>query len=605
MVFLLSLLVFFLLPVYAVISEQITSLVYLWQIKEYRWDRVASFLRYDRELTNKEVVVNMAKLAVLILALAFLITPSGSVLLVSVALTFLIYILQTFSLIQKIISKKIHRPKLKSIRNLLILAGTFVIVLAPSILIINYLFRVQSALPGGSIFTTESGTLPGFSELLPHTVNGFLVLPLPVVLLVMATVVAVSVDMVTSPAVIFVVALTGPLAYVKRHQLMNRAKAIIVAHKDLKVVGITGSYGKSSTKELLFQLINEKFRTVRTPKNFNTDVGVAATIIKEVKPKTEVLIAEMGAYTKGEIASSVKVAPPDVSIVTAVGEQHLSLFGSMENTFAAKYEIVEGLKPNGVAILNGNNEYCLNMAAKTDKRTIVYYLFESSKQAAAEIHEDERHKDPEKVAEDENLYASDLELKHGGYHFQLSHKGERYKIQSTLKARHNVSNLLAAVAAALELGMTLKEVADKLNTTKFDLAYLNEKSGINGSIIIDDGYNSNPEGFGVALDYLDKFRSGAKKWVIVQSLIELGDAKNKVYSKLAARIVNVADGVITTDRTLAKYLALQKKDYKVLLTDYATGLTLVYKEQVKQGDVVLLEGAMPTEMLAKIVTHPE
>jgi UDP-N-acetylmuramoyl-tripeptide--D-alanyl-D-alanine ligase len=605
MVFLLSLLIFFLVPVYAVILEQITSLVYLWQIKEYRWDRVASFLRYDRELTNKEVIINITKLAVLVLALAFLISPSGSVLLISVALGFLVYVLQTFSSLQRIVGKKIHRPKLKSIRNLLVLAGSLIVVLAPSVLIVAYLFQVQASLPGGQIYPIQTGNLPDFKELIPHSVNGFLVLPLPVVLLVMATVVAVSADLVTSPAVIFMVALTGPLAYVKRTQMMNKARSIIAGHKQLKIVAITGSYGKSTTKELLFQIINEKFHAVRTPKNFNTDVGVAATIIKEVKPKTEVLIAEMGAYTKGEIASSVKVAPPDISIVTAVGEQHLSLFGSMENTFAAKYEIVEGLSSKGVAILNGNNEYCLNMAAKTDKRTIIYYLFESSKQGATEIHEDERHKEPEKVAEDENLYATDLELKPQGYHFQLSHQGERYNVQSNLKARHNVSNLLAAVAAAVELGMSLKEVAAKLNNTKFELAYLNERNAINGSTIIDDGYNSNPEGFSVALDYLDKFKAKAKKWVMVQSLIELGDSKNKVYRQLSAKIIKVADAVITTDRTLAKHLVLQKKDFKVIVTDYAIGLSQTYKEQVKSGDVVLLEGAMPTEMRSQIITHPK
>lgn len=143
-----------------------------------------------------------------------------------------------------------------------------------------------------------------------------------------------------------------PADFYLKKKIIQNAKKKLENLQHLEVVAITGSYGKTSTKDILYTLLWKKFKVVKTPKSFNTPMGIAQTILEEVKENTDILIAEIGAYKKGEIAEIAKFIKPDIGIITAIGPQHLERFGSIENIRKAKFELVENLSSSGIAILN-------------------------------------------------------------------------------------------------------------------------------------------------------------------------------------------------------------------------------------------------------------
>src|SRR3990167_10670397 len=147
-----------------------------------------------------------------------------------------------------------------------------------------------------------------------------------------------------------------PLDTYKKNKIVSSAKKKIDRLENLKVVAITGSFGKTSTKDILYALLWKKYRVVKTPTSFNTKLGVSQTILEDIKENTQIFIAEAGAYKKGEIAEIAKLLNPSIGIITAVAPQHLGKFGSLENIAKAKFELVENLAKNGVAILNNESE---------------------------------------------------------------------------------------------------------------------------------------------------------------------------------------------------------------------------------------------------------
>lgn len=169
------------------------------------------------------------------------------------------------------------------------------------------------------------------------------------------------------------VVITSPVNWLGKTILMEMAKKRIELVKP-KIIGITGSYGKTSSKEMLTLALERHFNVVKTLKNENTEISIARRILKAVKPGVEIFVMEVGAYKRGEIARVCRMAPPDISWITAIGNQHLDLFGGMDNLKRAKFEIVEGLKPDGVAIFNktAGEEDLIRWAKDLKIKSVVY-----------------------------------------------------------------------------------------------------------------------------------------------------------------------------------------------------------------------------------------
>jgi UDP-N-acetylmuramoyl-tripeptide--D-alanyl-D-alanine ligase len=316
----------------------------------------------------------------------------------------------------------------------------------------------------------------------------------------------------------------------------------------LKIIGITGSYGKSTTKEILKLILSERYKTYATPENVNTDIGVANTILKNVSIIADVFIVEMGAYKKGEIKAICEITPPDISIITGINEQHLSLFGTIQNTLQAKYEIVEYAKKDSVVILNGDCEALIPLA-------------------------------------------SDIKSKRDSMVFNVHYRGKIQRFEVYILGEHNVSNILAAVCAASEVGMSLLEISKMLKkkTKRTKIGRLVVKKSRYGYYVIDDSYNSNPDGFDAALDFFAS-QKGDKKVLVTIGIIELGEAVEAIYQRLAQKIVKTCNILVTTDEKLRYAVKQVKGDFPVIFDKGVKKQLDFLKNRVKKDDIVLFEG---------------
>lgn len=584
------LIIFFLLPALVVISKNVLWFVYFWQIKEYRIDRVVSYYRFDREYKPKERFEFISKILLVGASVILLLVPFGQLLILIPILTYVLYVIAFQNAVRSIISKGLTRPRIKSIRNILLLTGSFstaAIALLIGYLIFNNNQQVAANLPElfGGVF---SDLTPSQSYAIAYAAY----------VLVFASIFALLLDLLTFLIVTVFVSLTEPLSQYRRQRLIKKASSIIKRNKTLRIVAVTGSYGKTTTKEMLYQILSKHFKTVKTPENKNTEVGVAMTIIDSIKQDTEVFIAEMGAYRKGEIYNSTKIAPPDISIVTAVGDQHLSIFGSVENIFHAKYEIVEGLKAEGIAVLNGNNEYCLRMAERTEHDSILYFSVNDQIVSTTDV---EPEKDSsKKFPRDNHAYAKNIKVSTNGITFDFVYGRKTHKIKTDLRALHDISNLMAAMIASIKLGLSSDLVVKTVNDINIEVPYWNVREGVSGTILIDDGYNANPVGFMEALKYLANYQTTGKRYVVTEGFIELGRSKESRYQEMAEQIVRCADVLVTSDKYLWSVVADIDLEFNAIYTESAKFFTGILLENLVDGDVVLLEGSLPASVLREI-----
>jgi len=280
----------------------------------------------------------------------------------------------------------------------------------------------------------------------------------------------------------------------------------------IPVVAVTGSNGKTTTKELVAQLLGARWRTLRSPGNFNNEVGLPLTLL-DLGPEFEVLVVEMGMRGRGEIARLCQLARPTAGIVTNVGVSHLELLGSQEAIAAAKAELVEALPSDGLAVLNGDDPWVRAMAGQTRARVVTYGL------------------------EQGEVTARDLELGADGARFQLVWEGRQAPVQLPLLGRHNVLNALAAAACALGLGMELAAVADALGRVQAPKLRL-ERVAVRDFTVLNDAYNASPASMAAALEVLAQVAPG-RKGAVLGDMLELGpvtEAEHLAVGRRAAQV---------------------------------------------------------------------
>lgn len=304
---------------------------------------------------------------------------------------------------------------------------------------------------------------------------------------------------------IFMGLMAFPSMFYKDTQI-NKAIAKLRRHKDVLVIGITGSYGKGSTKEYMYTVLSQKFNTLKTPATFNTPIGIARTILNHLNKSTEVFIVEMGAYKIGEIADMCQFVQPKIGVLTAVNAQHVSLFGSIENTMKAKYELIEHLPVNGKALFNGNNERAYSLYKSTRKRK--KYLYYS----------DIDNANPNKA----QIVATNVKVHPTSVTFDAAIDGETYKnLRVNLVGRHHIENILPALFVAKTLGMKKTEIRNALKEIRPLYKTMEPYRGNEtGTLYIDDTYNANPASVLSAVDFLSHLRG--KKALVLQPMIELG-----------------------------------------------------------------------------------
>ena len=345
----------------------------------------------------------------------------------------------------------------------------------------------------------------------------------------------------------------------------------------LKVLGITGSFGKTSVKFISDTILSEGLRVKNTPSSFNTPMGLSKIINNELERDREVFIAELGAKVPGEIHEVAELVQPDIGIITAIGPTHMHLFKTIENIQKTKYELIEDLPEDGIAIFNYDNDYVKPLADKTKKKTYRYGT-----------------KDIEKL----DVYADDIKVNEGGSEFILHIKGAgEIKCSTKLLGVHNISNLLASATAAHVLGLTLEEIQRGISKVEPVEHRLSLIPSSNNTIVIDDAFNSNPVGFRAALDVLREFKDH-RKIIITPGMVELGDMEEDENRKIGQVMADVLDLAILVGkkRTLPIYEGLKDKNFdeeKIYRVSSLNEATEVLAKISMPGDVVLFENDLP------------
>lgn len=361
-------------------------------------------------------------------------------------------------------------------------------------------------------------------------------------------------------------------------KFFNMAKTKLRNMEKMKKIGITGSYGKTSVKFFTDTIVSEKYNTLKTPESYNTPMGVSKVINQELVNSHEVFISEMGARNIGDIAEMGELIGHSIGVITSVGPAHIDTFKTIENIAKTKYEIIDKLSEDGIAIFNYDNKYVKELADKTIDRKKILYGLDNINEL--------------------DIYARDISVSEIGSEFILGLKsGEEISCKTNILGKHNIQNILAGASVGIALEMSLEEIArgiSKIEAVPHRLQLINPGTGV---IIIDDAFNSNPDGAKAALEVLSAFEDG-RKIIITPGMVELGEMEAEEHRKFGVNIGNTCDYAILIGKNRTKDIEKGilstnfDGDYIYVVNTLDEAVKLL-QGITKQKDVVLFENDLP------------
>ena len=363
---------------------------------------------------------------------------------------------------------------------------------------------------------------------------------------------------------------------------INDAKRILAEHQDLRIIGITGSFGKTSVKYYLTTLLSEGFRVLMTPESFNTPMGVVRTIRNDLKPAHEIFVCEMGARHVGDIREICDIVHPDDGIITSIGHQHLETFHTLDNIINTKYELFDAVEEKkkkkgfqtgkNLKFINGDNEIIASHMKYKD--AITYGMGEN------------------------NMYrAADIKVSKAGTSFTVTSPDADHEEYTTkLVGQHNVENIVGAIACANCMGIPLAKLRPavrRLESVPHRLELLQH-----GAVsILDDAYNSNPAGAKVALDTLALF-DDVVKILVTPGMVELGDKEAEYNMEFGRQAAAVCDYIILVGKQAQPIADGAREagfdENKLFIRDTLSEATaLMYEVDCGKEKVILLENDLP------------
>ena len=340
-------------------------------------------------------------------------------------------------------------------------------------------------------------------------------------------------------------------------------------------IGITGSFGKTSTKNFLSTILSEKYSVCVTPFNFNTPLGITRTVLQYLDYGNQVFIAEMGARQVGDIKELCELVKPQFGIVTAVGAQHLATFQTLENIKKTKSELPNYLGKDGICVFDMDNENTLDIANNSSCKKVCISL---NNQKA-------------------DIYASDIITTTQGTRFKLHLGKESFECSTKLLGLHNISNLLLCVGLAKQLDLTNEQILQgisKVMPVEHRLQLINAKNNVT---ILDDTYNSSIDGSKRALEVLSMFED-RRKIVVTPGLVELGTIERLENYNFGLRISKVADLVVILNK--AHYASIKQglieggfDEKKIYQAENLLASQNILKDILKSKDVILWENDLP------------
>lgn len=359
----------------------------------------------------------------------------------------------------------------------------------------------------------------------------------------------------------------------------RKAKKKLKGMPNLKKIGITGSYGKTSCKNILNDILNVEFISSTTPKNYNTTYGMILTVNNYLDKFNDIFVAEMGAFQRGDIKKICDFVKPQYGILTKIGTAHLESFGSQENIQKGKFELIESLPSDGIAVLNRDDELQVSYHLKNKCRVIWIGI----------------------DAEDADVRATNLKFDYRGTSFDCHFKGDKntYHFETCLLGKNNVYNILGALALGEAFGISKEKLIVGVKKVK-PIAHRLELKKMGNINLIRDDYNSNPVGAKAALDML-KLMPG-KRVIVTPGMIELGNREYELNLELGRQIAQVCDEVILVGEHQTKPIqeGLQLEDYPEKKVHIINNVVIAYQllQQMKESGkdlYALFENDLPDQ----------
>lgn len=366
---------------------------------------------------------------------------------------------------------------------------------------------------------------------------------------------------------------TFPLEELIKKYYENDARRILNKYDNLISIGITGSYGKTSTKNIINDIINQHFLTLITPASYNTPMGITRTIRGKLKPIHEVFVCEMGADKVGDIEYLMNFVKPKIGVVTSIGPQHLATFKSQENIVIEKMKEIEMLDSDGVGFINLDNEYINNYQIKNNCKIVSVGIDN----------------------ENADYVAKNIKHSKDGSTFSVKINNKTYKFTTSLLGKHNITNILLAIAIAYELKIDVEDIVKYVSKIK-QVEHRLEIKKINGFTFIDDAFNSNPVGSKMALDVL-KLMSG-NRVIVTPGMIDLGERQDEINYEFGQYMADKVDIVILVGekQTIKIYQGLLHCDFNMknvhVYKTVKDAFNYIYNN-LSSKDTILLENDLP------------
>lgn len=376
--------------------------------------------------------------------------------------------------------------------------------------------------------------------------------------------------------VIIAVVILMPVEKAINRKFYNEAAGILRSMPNLTVVGVTGSYGKTSTKHYLNRILSEKYDVLMTPGSYNTPMGVIRTVREMMKPYNEVFICEMGAKQKGDVKEICDLVHPQIGIITAVGPMHLETFKTIENVRDTKFELADALPADGLCVVN--NDFIPSAGRKVDNVETLRYGISNPAEC--------------------QFTATEIKYTPQGTSFKVrGPKGEEYSFETRLVGECNIANLLGAIIVALHLNVPYERIKYAVASIAQVEHRLSIKQTPGGVTIIDDAFNSNPTGSRMAVDVLSHFTEG-KRIIITPGMIELGSKQEELNKELGKYIGSRVDiaiivGQYNRDALVGGIRETDLNEKNLHIVDSFKEAQSLLSRILVAGDTVLYENDLP------------
>ncbi|PST36363.1 UDP-N-acetylmuramoyl-tripeptide--D-alanyl-D-alanine ligase [Faecalibacillus faecis] len=348
------------------------------------------------------------------------------------------------------------------------------------------------------------------------------------------------------------------------HQALKDMASYLRNHRPVKVVGVTGSVGKTSTRDMVYSVVKQKYKTLKTEGNYNNEIGLPLTILRY--HDEEVLVLEMGMNHLQEMSRLSMIARPDIACITNVGTAHIGELGSRENILKAKLEIINGMKEGSTLIINQDND----MLQTVELHHLNVVRVGKGKEAS--------------------IQASHIVLEETKSSFEVEYQGKKEIIEVPVQGEHNISNALIAIAVGIELNISLEDIKKgiqefKLTKNRMDILEKNHKT------VIDGTYNASVDSMKSSIDVLANYKK--RKVAILADMLELGDYSQQLHEEVGSYVASKGIDILVCVGKEAKYIYQKARESMKDVYYFESNQEVIARldELLKEDDVILVKGS--------------